>query len=399
MKKTYIILALSLSLSAQTLQESIDYSIQNNYQLQILQEEASIVSEQKEIVGLWSDPILKAGINDLQSDKPFSRNVEAMQNQFVSLTQTIPLSKKLKVASQIESEKIKLIEQRVEALKVNIAFGIRKAFITAANSESTLAILDEYIRFLNTPMSLLINLSAVERNSVDKYIKTQLLQKSYELQRQNALQRVGIAREQVELIGNLKLDNFSDEVVVKNLHEQPLELLLSKITESSPELGIAVALKEVASKGITLAEEKEQADLTVTGGYYQRFDRNDYVSFSVAYPLFVHGKQEKQRVQALKRANIQNLTYSNVKVQLEQGLKISLHELQALHQELVILEESRVKILKLIANAKSELSIGGSLVRYYELFSKKTENALARNKKHFAILGIENQIRQFLGEI
>jgi hypothetical protein len=399
MKKIYTILALSLTLQSQTLQETIDYSIQNNYQLQILQEESAIVFEQKEIVGLWDDPILKAGINDLQSDKPFSRNVEAMQNQFVALSQTIPLSNKLKVASQIEGEKLKLIEQRAEALKVNIAFGIRKAFITASNSQSTLEILDAYIGFLNTPMNLLINLSAVERNSVDKYIKTQLLQKSYQLQRQNALQRVGIAREQIELIGNLKIDDFSDEVVVQNLQEQPIEMLLAQIEQLSPELAIATVLKEVASQGITLAREKEQADLTVTGGYYQRFDRNDYVSFSVAYPLFVHGKQEKQRVQALKRANIQNLTYSRVKVQLEQGLKISLHELRALHQELAILEESRLKILKLIANAKSELNMGGSLVRYYELFSKKTENALAKNKKYFAILGIENQIRQLLGEI
>ena len=399
MKKTTIILALSLSLQAQTLQETIDYSIQNNYQLQILEEESSIVLEQKEIVSLWDDPVLKAGINDLQSDKPFSRNVEAMQNQFVGLSQTIPLSKKLEVASQIEDEKVNVLEQRAEALKVNIAFGIRKAFITAANSKSTLSILDEYIAFLNTPMDLLIKLSSVERNSVDKYIKTQLLQKSYQLQRENALQRIGIAKEQVELIGNLKMDEFSDEVMLQNLHEQSLEILLAKISEQSPELGIATALKGVASKGIALAREKEQADITVTGGYYQRFDRNDYVSFSVAYPLYAHGKQEKQRVQALKRANIQNLTYNKTKVQLEQGLKISLHELTALHQEVAILEESRMKILKLIENANSELSIGGSLVRYYELFSKKTENALALNKKHFAILGIENQIRQLLGEI
>lgn len=399
MKKIYILLALSLTLQAQTLQEVIDYSIQNNYQLQILDEEASIVQEQKEIEGLWDDPILKAGINDIQGDKPFSRNIEAMQNQFVGLSQTIPLSNKLEVAADIEEEKLKVLEQRKEALKVNIAFGIREAFIEAANSRSTLTILDEYIKFLNTPMNLLINLSAVERNSVDKYIKTQLLQKSYQLQRQNALQRESIAREQIALIGNLKIDTFSDEVSMENLHEQLLELLVTKINEQSPKLGIVTALKEVASKGITLAREKEQADITVTGGYYQRFDRNDYVSFSVAYPLYTQGKQEKQRVQAMKRANIQNIMYSKTKVELEQGLKIALHELKALHQELEILEQSRVKILKLIANAKSELSIGGSLVRYYELFSKKTENALAMNKKRFAILRMENQMRQLLGEI
>ncbi len=389
----------TLYLYSQTLQETIDYSIKNNYQLQILEEESSIISEQKAIEGLWADPVLKVGINDIQADHPLSRNIEAMQNQFVSVSQSIPLSNRLEVASEIEEEKRKVVNQKVEALKVNIAFGVRKAFIDASNAQKTLDILDEYIGFLNTPMNLLINLSAVERDSVEKYIKTQLLQKLYQLQRENALQRQKIAKEKIELIGNLKIDNFSDKVSLHRYEQQNLEGLLDKIREQSPELAMATALKEVANRAVELAREKEQADIIVTGGYYQRFDRNDYISFAVSYPLYTHGKQERQKVQAMKRANIQNITYRQAKVQLEQGLKISLHELKALYQELEILEQSRVKILKLIANAKSELTTGGSLVHYYELFSQKTNNALTMNKKYLSIALIENRITQLLGEI
>ncbi len=399
MKKLYIALVLSLSLDAQTLQETIDYSIQNNYQLQILKEESSIISEQKEIEGFWADPVLKVGINDIQADHPLSRNIEAMQNQYVTLSQSIPLSNRLEVASEIEEEKRKAVEQKVEALKVNIAFSVRKVFIDANNAQKTLDILDDYIGFLNTPMSLLVNLSAVEKNTVEKYIKTQLLQKSYQLQRENALQRVQIAKENIELIGNLKIDNFSDEVLLRSYAQQPVESLLVQIREKSPELALATALKEVANRVVKLAGEKEQADITVTAGYYQRFDRNDYLSFAVAYPLYTHGKQERQKVQAMKRANIQEISYKQAKVQLEQGLKIALHELRALHQELEILEQSRGKILNLIANAKSELAIGGSLVHYYELFIQKTNNALAINKKHLSIALIENKTTQLLGEI
>ncbi len=399
MRKIGTILLLSLSLQAQTVQETIDYSIKNNYQLQILEEELAIVDEQKKIEGFWADPMLTIGINDLQSDKPFSRNIEAMQNQYVMYSQTIPLSNKLEVASDIEEEKKRVVTQNAESLKVSIAFAVRKAFIEVAYARKTLNILDDYIAFLNTPMNLLINLSAVERDSVDKYIKTQLLQKIYQLQRENALQRIEVARENIELIGNMKIDDFSDEVALKHYEEQSLDTLLLEIQDKNPQLEIVRALKDVANKGIELAQEKEQADITVTGGYYQRFDRNDYVSFAVAYPLFTHGKQEREKVQAIKRANIQDISYKQVKVKLEQGLKISLHELKALHQELAILEQSRIKILKLIANAKSELSTGGSLVRYYELFTQKANNALSMNAKRLAIALRENQISQFLGEI
>jgi len=398
MKKLYTIFILSLSLEAQTLHETIEYSIQHNYQLQILEEEASIVHEQKEIESFWENPILKVGINDIQGNHPLSRNLESMQNQYVTLSQTIPLSNKLEVASQLENEKKRVIELRAISLKVDIASVVRGAFIEANNAKKTLTILDDYISFLKTPLQLLINLSSVEKNSVDKYIKTQLLQKSYQLQRESAIQRIKIAKEKIELVGNIKIDTFSDEVLARDYTKESLNSLLNRV-EQTPKLAIATALKDVANQGVVLAQEKEQADLTITAGYYQRFDRNDYISLGISYPLYTHGKEKRQRVQAMKRSNIQALSYKQVKVEIEQQLKIALHELEALHQELKILEESRVKILQLIANAKSELSVGGSLVRYYELFTKKTDNALAINKKRLSIALIENQITKFLGEI
>ena len=397
MKKVYVILGLSYFLNAQTLQETIDYSLQNNYQLQIFEEESEIVDRQAQIESTWDDPILKVGINDVQADHPVSRNVEAMQNQFVAVSQTIPLSNRLELSSTIEKEKQKVIEQKREVLRVNIAFGVRKAFIEAKNAKDNLNVLDNYISFLETPLSLIVNLSAVEQNSVENYIKTQLLQESYKLQREKWLEQVAIAKERIELIGNLKIDDFSDEVVLKSYHLRSQSELLSELELQSPELKMVLALKDVANKGVELAKAKEQADITVTGGYYQRFDRNDYVSFSVGMPLFIHDKQEHKRVQAMKRANIQNISYARTKVQLEQGLKITLHQLKALYQELKILKESSYKIDKLIANAKANLLSGGSLVHYYELFTQRTNNRLAVNKKRLAIALNENQIDQLLG--
>ncbi|MCH9739321.1 MAG: TolC family protein [Epsilonproteobacteria bacterium] len=399
MKPLYTLLLLSLSLHAQTLQEVIDYSLQNNYQLQILQKESEIIDRQADIESTWDDPILKAGINDVQFEKPLSRDIEAMQNQFVALSQTIPLSNRIEIASEIEREKQKVIEQKKDVLRTNIAFGVRKAFIEAKNAKDNLKILDEYISFLHTPMRLISNLSAVEKNSVERYIKTQLLQQSYKLQRESWLQRIEIAKERIELIGNLKVEHFSDEVPLKNYHLQSLTVLLSQLEAQSPELKRVVALKDVAGKAIALATAKEQADITVTGGYYQRDERNDYLSFSVAYPLYIHDKQSNRKVQAMKRANIQELSYARTKVQLEQGLKITLHELKALYQELRILEENRIKINQLIANAKAKLASGGSLVHYYELFTQRTNNRLALNRKQLAIALSENQIEQLLGVI
>jgi outer membrane protein TolC len=389
----------ALSLEAQTLQETIDYSIQNNYQVQILQEESEIISRQADIEGAWADPVLKAGINDVQAVRPLSRNIEAMQNQFISLSQAIPLNNRLKIASDVEKDKLIVVEQKREILNVNIAFGVRKAFIEAQYAKSSLKILDEYISFLQTPMSLLINLSAVEKNSVERYIKTQLLQKSYQLKREVWLRNIQIAKERIALIGNMQIDDFSDEVVLKDYHLRGLDELLSILEMNSPELKTRDALKNVANRNIELARAKEQTDFTVTGVYYQRFDRNDYISVAVSFPLYIHKKQSNRTVQAMKKSNIQNITYQQIKVQLEQGLKITFYELKALYDELRILKESRVKIDQLIANAKAQLASGGSLVHYYELFTQRVNNRLAIDKKELAIALNENQLDQLLGVI
>jgi len=397
MKALHIILGLSYLLQAQTLQEVIDYSQKNNYQLQILQEELEIVGREADIESTWSDPILKAGVNDIQSDNPLSRNVEAMQNQFVTISQTIPLSNRLALSSSVEKGRQKVIKRKEEMLRVDIAFEVRKAFIEAKNAQDNLRVLDEYISFLQRPLTLISKLSSVEKNSVESYIKTQLLQESYRVQRENWLEQIAIAKERIELIGNLKVDSFSYRVVLKNYHLIAQSKLLELLALKNPKLKMVSELKDVARKGVELAKAKEQADITVTGGYYQRFDRNDYLSFSVAMPLFIHNRQKNKRVQAMRRENIQAITYNKTRVELEQSLKIALHKIKALYQELKILKQSSQKIDILIANAKAELASGGSLLHYYELFTQRTNNHLAVNKKHLAIALNENWIEQLLG--
>jgi len=393
-----IVVCFSFILQAQTLQEVIEYSFKHNYQLQILQEEQEITETESDIDALWSDPILKIGINDIQSDKPLNRNEEAMQNQFISLSQTIPLSNKLKISSNIDKEKIEVIEEKKEILKVDIAFTIRKDFIKASYAQNSLDILEKYISFLQTPMNLLVNLSAVDSNNVEEYIKTELLQKNYKLKLQNFLENIEIAKEEIELVGNIKIDSFDNEAVLKFYDQERLETLLDNISTDNPRLKMVNRLKVVAKKNLLLANAKKQADITVTSGVYQRFDRNDYISVAVSYPLFIHNRQSKQKIQAIKRVNIQNITYNQTKVKLEQSLKIYLRKLKTINQELIILDEIKIKIKKLIQNAKSELSVGGSLVHYYELFTKKTDNLLALNKKELEKALIQNQIMRILGE-
>ena len=399
MRYFYLIMSFSFLLYSQTFHKVLSYSISHNYQLQILDEEMDISDRQSDIDGSWSDPILNAGINDIHLDTPFSRNSEAMQNQFVSISQSIPLTNKLKLASDIGKDNTQLIKEKKDILKVDIAFAIRQAFIDSYYAQNSLSIIDDYISFLQRPLSLITNLSSVEKGSVERYIQTQLIQESYKLQRENQLQLIEIAKEQVELVGNIKIDSFDDIVNIKDYQNYSITELSNKISNQNPRLKILQHLKTIAQKKVSLAKAKEIADITVTSGVYQRFDRDDYISVSVAYPLFINNRQSNQKLQAIKRVNIQNITYTQTKIKLEQNLKIYLHKLRAIEQEIEILNQSQQKIIKLIANSKAELTIGGSLLHYYELFTQKTDNLLAINQKNRQKENIKNNIMQILGEI
>ncbi len=399
MQTIYTLLFLSLFLQAQSLQDVIEYSIKNNYQLQILQEEFEIINQQANIEATWDDPILKVGVNNIQINQPLNRNIEAMQNQFIALSQTIPLSNRVEISSKIEKKRQNIIIDKENILKVDIAFNIRKSFIEAKFARENLRILDDYIAFLKQPMDLITHLASVEKNSIEQYIKTELLQLDYKMQRESSIEKIEIAKEQIELIGNLKVDDFSDEVELKDYHQQPLDDLLYKIEEQNPKLKMIKDLQEIANIDIALAKAKEEADITLTGGYYQRANRDDYFSFSISYPLFINKKQYREKIKAIKRADIQDISYIKSRVELEQRLKIYLHQLKALYRELDILSQSKNSIYKLIDNAKANMALGGSLLHYYELYTKKSYTELSINEKERLVALIENKITQLLGDI
>lgn len=395
----FIIFILSLSLEAKSLKEVINYSLKHNYQIEILKEQIDITNRESKIKEVWSDPILKVGINDIQSKKPLNRDSEAMQNQFVSISQAIPLSNRLELSSKIEKSKSKIIEQKIDILKVDIAFKIREAFIEVLYAKKSLDIIDEYISFLQKPINLLNDLSTIERSSIEKYIKTQLLKNRYRLQRENYLEKIDIAKESVELIGNIKIDSFDGRVTLREYNQESLDALLDEIYIDNPKLKMIKTLKSIARESLSLAKAEEIADITITAGVYQRFKRDDYISLSISYPLYIRDRQQNRTIQALKRVNIEDINYEKSRVELAQALKIDIHRLNSIDNELDILNRNMIEIKNLIHNSKSELTVGGSLLHYYELFTKKIDNLLALNEKELEKSLIQNRIMKILGGI
>ena len=188
-------------------------------------------------------------------------------------------------------------------------------------------------------------------------------------------------------------------VALREYNRKSLDTLLDKIYIDNPKLKMINTLKRVAIEGVSLAKAEEIADITLTAGVYQRFKRDDYISLSISYPLYIRDRQHNRTIEALKRVDIEDINYEKSRVELAQSLKIDIHRLNSIDRELDILNRNMIDIRNLIDNSKSELTVGGSLLHYYELFTKKTDNLLALNRKELEKSLIQNRIMKILGDI
>ena len=102
-KTTLILVTLGLhSINAQSLENILELVDKNNY---FLKEKKSQINASKISVDLadtWQNPILGFGVNDINFDEPTSRDIEAMQTQFVSYSQVIPTNGKLESKKEIQ---------------------------------------------------------------------------------------------------------------------------------------------------------------------------------------------------------------------------------------------------------------------------------------------------------
>ena len=62
----------------------------------------SINKQKSKLSNTWDNPVFSVGVNDLLLNKNFlSRDVEAMQTQYISLSQKIPTNNKLGIKASI----------------------------------------------------------------------------------------------------------------------------------------------------------------------------------------------------------------------------------------------------------------------------------------------------------
>ena len=287
MKRISLLLCITFSLG---LAEDIDTLIQkaydNSFALKAMQQEVQINFESTKTADSWDNPMLSAGVTDVMLEDISNRSLEPMQTQFIVLSQTIPLGDKKGITKTISNDFTMLSKLQIEDRKAMIASKITHFAYQSIIIDERLKLIEEKRNNLKTIQKL----QQAYQQSEENYLGAGVLLLQLENKQEVLKYEKEAIKKQIEkftvtpvstIEASLSLDNLSYVDIEKH---PKIELLKQKIT-----------LEKSKS---SLAHAKKTPDLKVSGGYFQRDARDDYINLSLSLPLLVNGKEDTEVVKA-----------------------------------------------------------------------------------------------------
>lgn len=286
--KRYLFLSIvALALRAQTLPEVIETAYRNDPEIKMLKADIESQKMRIEAVSLWDNPRLRAGLTDLRTDDLTDRSREPMQTQFLSLSQKIPLSDRYDVDRR-RAQKI------YDALRAKLDDKKRRIASQLAGDVYAIAVIRERLRLID----------ANERNvhRIKNLLKSYRASSDLLLEVEQMLLRLRVRKEALRTQKRIHFSQIRRHTL-RQTEEITFPLALPEdvavdFDKNHPAIRFYRYRIEAAKEAVSAASMKERPDVTVSGGYYQRAGRTDYVNVSVSLPLQIRGREKLSTQQA-----------------------------------------------------------------------------------------------------
>jgi len=281
MKRILLMLTLLFHISfAQSIETLIQNAYKQNFALKSMGKEVEINEQSTEIADNWDNPILSAGLTDIQLDDISSRTLEPMQTQFIALSQKIPLRNKNSILKEISNQTTRVTKLSIEDQKAKIASNIT---ILAYKS----MILDRYLELTQKKalnLKKMKNLTLAYQKDADHSLDIDLQL----LKLENRVESLQYKKEEIiQKIQKLTV------IPVRQIDADLTQRKLPKIDlNTHPKLDLLKQQLKIANTKVKLMNAKKTPDLRVSGGYFQREHRDDYINLSFAIPLPITKREE-----------------------------------------------------------------------------------------------------------
>lgn len=315
MKKIVLASILLSSLSfAFTIDQIASSAIKNSHNLKAIENSIEVANENIKLANTWKNPSLSFGINDIQFEKPFKRDLEPMQAQYIGYSQVIPLGDKLELKQKVKIKDKRLIELKLEDKKQLLKAKVYELSFDILLLEKELKLLDNYKGNLERLKTLSSSFYALSRNNQNEIINIDISLTKLEIRKRDIRTKIKNLYLKLEELSFLKLITIEDKLKLK-------DLVLNMDIKNHPK----VLFTKEKIKKFTALEKFEDAnkysDIKVNAAYFNRDSKyEDYINLSVNIPLSIYktedtkairakyeAKKTKENLEDIKRAFISDL--------------------------------------------------------------------------------------------
>ena len=314
-------LALSLCLipflaSAFEIKEIVNKTYENNKQLQSLQKAIEISNENIKLSSKYQNPILTIGANDVYFDEPFTRDKEAMQAQYIAISQNFESSDKLlfkeKISKVSKEEKSYLLDEKKLILKSNIYANSWKILTTQEKIE----VLKKYEQNIEKLIELANRYYEVGKSNQNDILKLKidLVNNNIKLKKlQNNVDNLFL---DLEKISYENIEKIDDKTNLKGNIDLKIDY------ETHPKMKILNTQIQKFNINSKLENEKKFSDFKVTAAYFNRDTKfNDYANISVSIPLAFNDRENIEVVKSKLNARAKKDELEDLKNEFKSQIK------------------------------------------------------------------------------
>lgn len=315
MRTPALLLAASLCLGAEY---DKSLALQLQYSPLLHAKEQKIMAS-KALIGaeaVYKNPVISIGANDLLLNKDFlSRDKEAMQTQFIGITQEFESFGKLELKEAILRTDTLILEYELEDLRIEL---YRQSALIGAN----IAFIQESIKFLEQKRA------NVER-AQEFFAQSLALKENFakEMELQKAL--FSIDDKLLSLQDALSQERnrcsaIAPDLACENIAIEPSYEAKESITET-PKYKIFALKSKLLTLKSDLEERKKFSNITATLSYNQRQKFEDYLFVSASFALPLYGSEEARaeafNLQERENTDLERQYLQNASASYESGMK------------------------------------------------------------------------------
>jgi len=378
--KVFLLLLLSISLFAENVTSLINKAYLNNPSIQSLTKQIETFNYDIENSTLYKNPVVTIGLNDINLSKPNKRNIEPMQTNYISISQEITNSDKLHYKKQIELSNKKIASLFLEEQKNKIFKTIYSYYFKYNQLAKKITLHQDKIKNIQKIQAYHTNHTEHKKAfqdilnndlTIDK-IKLQIIFNK-EKQKQILIEISELVNEEVNSItlsSNNLPNSFTNTINTHTL----LEIEKEKLQKTSYKKD--------------LSQENRSSDYTLSGGYYQRDELEDYVSIAIKIPLKFYGKEKNEFLKAKKEISIAQSKVDAITNTLNKKYKLELSKQRLAKQSIVYINRINEHLLKekeLITNKNNF----NSLLEVLQVENKILNNQIQKTK-YFKELQLAN---------